>query len=743
MKKFVLIISIILNVFFNLLAQKPVDISKMDAFVNSLISQMTLEEKVGQMNQIPGDYAVTGPLNPTSNKREELRKGMFGSMINSVGALATRDLQRVAIEETRLKIPLMFGHDIIHGCKTIFPIPLAESSSWDLKAMEKSARIAAIEASAMGIQWTFAPMVDIARDARWGRIAEGAGEDPYLGSLIAKARVKGFQGNNLSDKTTIVACAKHYAAYGAVIAGRDYNAVDMSEYMLRSVYLPPFKAAVDAGVGTFMNSFNTLNGIPATANNFLLRKILKGEWNFTGFVISDYNSVGELVAHGIAADKAEAATLAANAGCDMDMDSHSYRNELVTMVKQGKVNESVINDAVYRILCMKYKLGLFDDPYRYSDPEREKTDLMKPEFIAEARSSGRKSIVLLKNLNNLLPLSKDTKTLAVIGPLADTQKEMLGSWYGAGDKNDVVTILKGICSAVSKNTKILYSKGCEIDNKNSENFSEAIQVAQKADVVIMVLGEAGEMSGEAHSRTDIGLPGNQLDMVKAIKKTGKPIVVLLSSGRPLAIPWLAENVPAILETWFLGTQAGHAIADVIFGDYNPSGKLTVSFPYNVGQEPLYYAQLNTGRPKLNDANDIYRTNYNDAPNDALYPFGYGLSYTTFSYENLALNKTNLSKGDTLKVQVKISNTGKVYGEEIVQLYIRDLVASVSRPVKELRGFEKIMLQSGESKTVIFNLTEEDLKFYDKNMQWVAEPGDFEVFIGTNSRDVQKVSFILN
>jgi beta-glucosidase len=716
--------------------------SRMDRFIDNLIRKMTIEEKVGQMYLVMADYGNTGPMNPDSEQGKDLRAGRIGSIYNVAGADAARKFQKLAVENSRLHIPLIFGFDVIHGMKTIFPIPLAEAASWDLSAMERSARIAAIEASAMGVNWAFAPMVDIARDARWGRIAEGAGEDPYLGSLIAKARVKGFQGDDLSKNNTIVACAKHYAAYGAAEAGRDYNAVDMSERTLREVYLPPYKAAVEAGVGTLMSSFNTVNGIPSTGNTFLLRKILKGEWNFKGFVVSDFESIKELIPHGFAANEADAARLAANAGMDMDMKSAIYRNELVNLVKKGIVPENYIDEAVRRILTIKYKLGLFDDPYRYCDEHREKTELLTPEHLAAARDIAKKSIVLLKNDQHILPLKKDICKLAVIGPIADSQSDMLGCWGGIGDPKDAISILQGIKLAVSPNTTVLYAKGCEIDSKTPEDFTNALDVARQGEVVVMVIGESGGMSGEAHSRAHIDIPGNQLDLLKEITKLGKPVVVLLTNGRPLTIPWVAENVPAIVETWFLGIQAGNAIADVLFGDYNPSGKLPVSFPYTLGQVPLYYGQLNTGRPLSERPNDFFRSRYIDAPNEALFPFGYGLSYTTFNYSNLRLNKTKMEINDSIEVSVDVKDTGSRSGEEVVQLYIRDLYASVCQPILELKGFKKIFLKSGETETVKFRLSPNDLKYYDVNMKWTVEPGKFNVFVGGNSRDLLKTDFVL-
>ena len=719
-----------------------IDQIKMNQFIDNLISRMTLEEKVGQMNQIPGFFAITSPVKPDSELINGIKKGQVGSMLNVIGAEPTMQLQKIAVNESRLKIPLIFGYDIIHGCKTIFPIPLGESASWDLDAIKNSARVAADEASAMGVDWTFAPMVDIARDARWGRIAEGAGEDPYYGSLVAKARVEGFQGDDFIAGNTIVACAKHYAAYGAAIGGRDYNSADMSERTLREIYLPPFHAAVTAGVGTLMTAFCSLNGLPATANDLLIKQILKREWKFDGFIISDAGSVGELIQHGVAANQYEAAGLAANAQCDMDMGSLSYQKELVNLVKNGIVSEEIINDAVKRILKIKYRLGLFQNPYKYCKIEREKSEILTQEHLSAARDIARKSIVLLKNTNNLLPLKKNIGKIAVIGPLADAPQDMLGCWSAIGSPENVTTILQGIKKAVANQSEIFYSKGCEINSNEPENFDEAVKTAEQSDVVLMVIGEAGGMTGEAHSRTNLDIPGNQLDLIKAVKSTGKPVVVLLSNGRPLSLNWIANNVPAIVETWFLGTEAGNAVADVIFGDYNPSGKITVSFPYTVGQEPLYYSQLPTGRPLQNDVNDVWKSHYMDSPNDALFPFGFGLSYTNFEYSNLRLSKQNISKDDTLQIMVDVKNTGNCVGDEIVQLYIHDLVASVSRPIKELKGFKKILLKQGEKETVVFSLVNEDLKYYDKKMDWVSDSGMFDIFVGGNSRDVIKTSFVL-
>lgn len=709
--------------------------------IDDLLSKMTLEEKIGQMNQYTGNGAATGPIKAREKDIEDLKKGYVGSMLNVIGAENTREMQKLVMENSRMKIPLIFGLDVIHGYKTIFPIPLGEAASWDLDAIEQSARIAAIEASAAGIHWTFAPMVDIARDPRWGRIMEGAGEDPYYGSLVAKARIHGFQGKSLKDDGSIVACAKHFAAYGCAEAGRDYNTVDISNRVLHEIYLRPFKAALEAGVGTFMNSFNEIDGTPATGNSYLVQETLKGEWGFRGFVVSDWNSIGEMVNHGIAKDKGEAAMIAANAGNDMDMETSAYRDSLVSLVKAGKVKEITIDQAVRRVLRIKFQLGLFDDPYKYCHPEKEKSQLLSPEHIKAAREGARKSIVLLKNENNTLPLKTDVRTIAVIGPLADSKIDMIGGWSAQGEGKDAVTLLEGIKTAVSSTTNILYTKGCDIWGDSSNTFKVAISLAKQADVVVMAIGESGTMSGEARSRANINIPGKQEDLVREILKTGKPVVIVLMNGRPLTINWLAGNVPAILESWFLGSQAGNAIADVLFGKYNPSGKLPVTFPYAVGQIPIYYNHKNTGRPKVDNINP-YCSKYTDIPNEPLFPFGFGLSYTTFEYSTLKLSTNQMKMKDSLTVSLTVKNTGQSDGEEVVQLYIRDLVGSVTRPVKELKGFRKVMIKTGESKDISFTLKSSDLAFYTKDMSFKAESGDFKVFVGTNSDDCKEASFSL-
>jgi beta-glucosidase len=724
-----------------LFAQKPID-----QRIDSVLRLMTLEEKVGQLNQYNGDWEATGPITPDGDKQNQIRKGMVGSMLNVMGVEHTRQLQEIALQSKR-KIPLLFGQDVIHGYRTTFPIPLAEAASWDLPAIEGSSRIAATEAAAAGLHWTFAPMVDIARDPRWGRVMEGAGEDPYLGSLIARARVKGFQGKGLGNTDAIMACAKHFAAYGAAIGGRDYNSVDMSERTLWEIYLPPFKAAAEAGAATFMNSFNDLNGIPATGNAHLQREILKGKWNFKGFVVSDWGSVGEMIQHGYVKDNYEAALAAITAGSDMDMESRSYINNLAKLVREGKVNIRLIDDAVRRILRKKFELGLFDDPFRFCNKERESRQWNDPAHLQTARTMAEKSIVLLKNDNQLLPLSRQTRTIAFIGPLVKAVRENLGFWsyQWPDDTTRIVTQWEG-ARAASPATTWLYAKGCEITDTSTRGFAEAVSVAQQADVVILSVGETGDMSGEAKSRSNIHLPGVQEELIRAVQATGKPVVVLINAGRPLIFNWTADHVPAILYTWWLGTQAGNAIADVLFGKYNPSGKLPMSFPRTEGQIPIYYAHFSTGRPPDNDSEANYRSGYIDLPNSPKFPFGYGLSYTRFTYGDISRTGLRsgaaLRPGETLEVKISVANTGNYDGEETVQLYIRDLVASVVRPVKELKAFQKVFLKKGESREVRFTLTVEDLKFYDKDLRRIAEPGEFRVFVGTSSSEVKEASFTL-
>lgn len=709
--------------------------------ISQLMTEMTLEEKVGQMVQYSGNSAITGSVKASPSKAEDIKNGMVGSMLNVTGVTNTRELQKLAVDNSRLKIPMLFGLDVIHGYKTIFPIPLAEAASWDLDAIEKSARIAATEATAAGINWTFAPMVDIAHDPRWGRVMEGAGEDPYYGSLVAAARVRGFQGNDLANTSSMAACAKHFAGYGAVEAGREYNYVDMSRRVMNEVYLPPFKAAVEAGVSTLMSAFNEFEGELATANSYLLREKLKGDWNFNGFVVSDWNTIGEMVVHGVAKDEKEAAKKAITAGTDMDMVTAAYRNYLVEMVKNGKVDEKLVDNAVRRILRIKFKLGLFDDPYKNCDPELEKQMLLNPAHLAAARDMARKSIVLLKNQEQILPLSPAIKKIAVIGPLADSKDDMMGFWSAKGEGKDVVTVLEGIKATVSPSTKVLYAKGCNIEDQETPVYDEAIAAAREADVVVMTIGENRIQSGEASSRAEITIPGKQEELLEKLLKTGKPVVVLLMNGRPLAIPNLVENVPAIIETWFLGSQAGNAIADVLFGKYNPSGKLTMSFPYATGQIPVYYNHRNTGRPEQPNS-DRWISHYLDIPNEPVFPFGFGLSYTTFEYSGLKLDKTTMKMDSSINISLSVKNTGKYDGEEVVQLYIRDLVGSVTRPVKELKGFKKVMIKAGERADITFTLSVADLAFFTKDMSFKAEPGDFKVFVGTNSVDCREASFTL-
>lgn len=707
--------------------------------VDSVLQLMTIEEKIGQLTLFTSDYDVTGPT-MRENYKEDIKAGKVGAIFNAYGVDYVRELQRMAVEETRLGIPLIFGYDVIHGHRTIFPISLGESASWDTAMVRKAAQIAAIEATAEGLNWTFAPMVDIARDPRWGRISEGAGEDVFLGQCMAVARVKGFQGNRLDDPKTMVACVKHYAAYGGAQAGRDYHTVDISERTLREVYLPPFKAAADAGVGTFMTSFNEIAGVPSTGNHYLLTDILRKEWGFQGFVVTDYTSINEMVAHGFAKDEKEAGELAINAGVDMDMQGAVYYTYLKKSIEEGKVSMATVDEAVRRVLRMKFKLGLFNNPYLYCNKQREQSEIMTPEHLAFARDMARKSIVLLKNESQLLPLSKEIKSLAIIGPLADNRRELIGSWAAAGDWTKAVTILEGIYGVVSPTTKILYARGCNINDDEVSFISEAVDKARQADVVILVVGEAHWMSGEAACRSELGLPGVQQQLADAVIATGKPVVSVLLSGRPLTIPQLAQRTRALLAAWFPGTMAGHAVADVLFGDYNPSAKLPVTFPRSVGQIPIYYNMKNTGRPM--DPNNKYTSKYLDVPNDPLFPFGYGLSYTTFEYTDLRLSAEKIKSSDTLYVKVKVKNTGKYSGEETVQLYVRDLVGSVTRPVKELKGFRKVFLQPGEETEVTFKLTANDLAFYDINMKFTSEPGDFIVFVGGDSRHCLQKGFVL-
>jgi len=700
--------------------------------VEALLARMTLEEKLGQLQQLDGE--ANGNYRP--EHLDLVRKGLLGSTLNVRGARRVNELQRIAVEQSRLKIPLIFAFDVIHGYRTVFPVPLGEASSWDSAAVERAAHVAAAEASAAGVKWTFAPMVDIARDPRWGRVVEGAGEDPYLGSVMAVARVRGFQGRDYSATDRVVACAKHWVAYGAAEAGRDYNTVDLSERTLREVYFPPFKAALDAGVGTFMSAFNDINGVPASANPFTLTKVLREEWKFDGIVVSDYESVRELINHGLAADDAEAARYGLGSGIDMEMVSRTYNKNVPRLLREGKISQSVIDEAVRRVLRIKFRLGLFEKPY--ADEARESAVVASRENLSAAREIAARSIVLLRNERETLPLGKDLKSIAVIGPLADSQKDVLGSWTGDGRPEDAVTLLAGIKTKVSPNTTVAYAKGVEISGDSTDGIAEAASLAARSDVSILAVGESAEMSGEAASRSSLDLPGRQLDLVKAVVATGKPTVVVLMNGRPLTINWVAENAPAILETWFAGTQAGHAIADVLFGDVNPGGKLPVTFPRAVGQIPLYYNYKSTGRPP--DPNNKYTSKYLDVPVTPLYPFGYGLSYTRFRIADLQLSARSIGPNGRLTASVEVENVGRRAGDEVVQLYVRDMAASVTRPVKELRGFERVTLRPGEKRRIEFALAPEHLGFYNRDMRFVVEPGAFKVFVGNNSVDVIEASF---
>jgi len=711
--------------------------------VETLLKQMTLEEKIGQMNQYSGFWDLTGPApsnGDAAKKYEHLRKGYVGSMLNLRGVENVRKIQKIAVEETRLGIPLIIGFDVIHGYETLSPIPLAESASWDLEAIKKSAEVAAEEAAAAGINWTFAPMVDISRDARWGRVMEGAGEDPYLGSKIAFARVQGFQGSDLSKHTTLAACAKHFAAYGFAESGREYNTADVGTSTLNNIIFPPFQATIDAGVRTFMNSFSELNGIPATGNSYLQRDILKDKWEFDGFVVSDWGSIEEMISHGYAKDNKHAAQIAANAGSDMDMESYLYVNELADLVREGKVKQAYIDDAAKRILRVKFELGLFEDPYKYCDAQREKEVIGQQAFHDACLDMAKKSIVLLKNENQLLPLKKQGQKIALIGALATDKTSPLGNWRIAAKDNTAVSVLEGM-QAYTGN-QLTYAKGADVSLGNTEftvevninttdksEFPQAIAVAKTADVVVMVLGEIGYQSGEGRSRTELGLPGVQQELLEAIYKVNKNIVLVLNNGRPLVLNWHQEHLPAIVEAWQLGTQSGNAIAQVLYGDYNPSGKLPMSFPRAVGQIPIYYNYKNTGRPTLPAPGKVFWSHYQDVENSPLYPFGYGLSYTTFEYSNLQAQAVSDKE---VTVSVTLKNSGKLTGKEVVQLYIRDHYASVTRPVRELKGFELVSLEPNESKEISFTLTEKELGFYNNQGDFVLEPGDFSIFVGGDS-----------
>ncbi|MCU0398177.1 MAG: beta-glucosidase BglX [Cyclobacteriaceae bacterium] len=734
--------------------------SSADEKIDSLMALMTLEEKIGQLNLPSAGQFTTGEAE-SSDIAKKIEQGLVGGLFNIKSVPAIREMQSIAVEKSRLKIPLLFAMDVIHGYESVFPIPLGLSCTWDMELIEKTARMAAQEASADGINLTFSPMVDLSRDARWGRISEGSGEDPFLGSEIARAMVRGYQGDDLTANNTIMSCVKHYALYGASEAGLDYNTVDMSRNRMYNEYFPPYKAAVDAGAGSIMASFNEIDGIPATANKWLLTDVLRTQWGFKGFVVSDYTGVSEMVDHGYG-NIQEVSAKALAAGLDMDMVSEGLLNTLAQSLKEGKITEQQINAACRRILEAKFKLGLFDDPYRYCDENRAKNEIFTAENRAFARKVASESFVLLKNQNNLLPL-KRTGTIALVGPLADASNQMSGTWSVAARHNESISLLKGLQNAVGNQAKVIYAKGSNLDadsifEAKATLFGktlhrdprpadvireEAVRIARNADVIVAAVGESAEMSGESSSRTDIGIPETQRDLLKALLKTGKPVVLVLFTGRPLTIKWESENFPAILNVWFGGSEAGDAIADVLFGDVNPSGKLSTTFPQHVGQVPIYYAHKNTGRP-LGEGKwfSKFRTNYLDVSNDPVYPFGYGLSYTTFSYSDPKLDKASITLDESITVSVEITNTGNRDGAEVVQLYIRDLVGSVTRPVKELKAFRKITLKAGEKQTVSFTLSKNDLSFYNSDLNFVAEPGDFEVFVGGDSQNVKKTTFTL-
>ena len=754
MKQIVLLVSVLFTL--SATAQMSRE-TKMKLFIDALMKKMTLEEKIGQLN-LPGSGDIVTGQAGNADIAKKIREGKVGGLFNIKSVAKIRDVQKLAVENSRLKIPLLFGMDVIHGYETVFPIPLGLSCSWDMSLIERSARIAAQEASADGINWTFSPMVDIARDPRWGRIAEGSGEDAYLGSAIAKAMVKGYQGNDLANNNTIMACVKHYALYGAAEAGRDYNTTDMSRYRMYNEYFPPYKAAIDAGAGSVMASFNDVDGIPATANKWLMTDVLRKQWKFKGFVVTDYTGINEMMEHGIG-DLQTASYRALNAGIDMDMVGEGLLTTTATSLKEGKVFMAQIDAACRRILEAKYKLGLFEDPYKYCDLNRAKTEVFTAANRKEARNTAAQSFVLLKNLGNILPLKKNG-TIAVIGPLADNKENMPGTWSVAADFSKATSLLTGLKELVGDKVKILHARGSNLDadslfeeragmfgkslRRDSRSaeviLQEALDIALQADVIVAAVGESAEMSGESSSRSSIEIPKIQQDLLKALIKTGKPVVLVLFTGRPLALKWEHDNVPAILNVWFGGSEAGYAITDVLFGDVNPSGKLSTTFPQNIGQVPIFYNHKNTGRP-LGEGKwfEKFRSNYLDVSNEPLYPFGFGLSYTSFSYSDIALSSASLKGDQPLTASITVTNTGKYDGKEVVQLYIRDVVGSVTRPVKELKGFQKIALKTGESKKVTFTVTPEDLKFYNYDLKYDWEPGEFHIMIGSNSKDVKKAS----
>lgn len=744
---------------FTAMAAPQADKDKMDQFIDNLMGKMTLQEKIGQLNLPVSGEIVTGQAK-SSDVAGKIRKGQVGGLFNVKGVENIREVQKIAVEQSRLRIPLLFGMDVIHGYETVFPIPLALSCSWDMEAIKESARIAAKESSADGICWTFSPMVDICRDPRWGRMAEGGGEDPYLGSEISAAMVKGYQGDDLTDKNTIMACVKHFALYGAPEAGRDYNTVDMSHLSMFNNYFPPYKAAIDAGVGSVMTSFNVVDGIPATGNKWLMTDVLRDRWGFDGFVVTDYTAISEMIAHGMG-DLQQVSAMSLSAGTDMDMVADGFLTTLEKSLKEGKVTMAEIDKACRRILEAKYKLGLFDDPYKYCDASRVKKDIFTAENRAVARKIATETFVLLKNENNLLPLQRKGK-IALVGPLANTKANMPGTWSVAATSDKYNSLYESMKQSLAGKAEVFYAKGSNLmydaqreaeatmfgremrDLRSAQELlDEALSVASQADVIVAAVGESSEMSGESSSRTNLEMPDAQRDLLTALKKTGKPIVLVYFAGRSTVMTWEQENFPAILNVWFGGSEAADAICDVVFGDVSPSGKLTTTFPKNVGQIPLYYNHLNTGRPlEAGKWFSKFRSNYLDIDNDPLYPFGYGLSYTTFRYGDLQLSNNSMNEKGKITASVTVTNTGNYDADEIVQMYIRDMVGSVARPVKELKGFERIHLKKGESRTVSFDITAEQLKFYNSALNWVCEPGEFEVMVGGNSRDVQTKKFSL-
>lgn len=755
-KKWMMTLMILVSV--NAMAQQQD--AKMKAFVDDLMKKMTLEEKIGQLNLLtPGGGILTGAVVNT-DVEAKIKSGKVGAMFGTIGVDNIRRVQELAMNNSRLKIPLFFGSDIIHGYKTTFPIPIALSCSWDMALIEKTAKTAAVEATADGLNWTFSPMVDISRDPRWGRVAEGAGEDPYLGSQIAKAMVKGYQGTDWASNTSLIACVKHFALYGAAEGGRDYNTVDMSRIKMYEYYLPPYKAAVEAGVASVMTSFNEIDGVPATGNKWLMTELLRKQWGFKGFVVTDYTAINEMIEHGVG-NLQEVSAQSLRAGTDMDMVGEGYLNTLKKSLQEGKVTQQQIDDACRRILEVKYKMGLFTHPFKNIDAARATKEVMSADKRAVSREAGVRSVVLIKNEKQLLPLKK-SGTIALIGPLANDKNNMPGTWAVSGEGKYSVPILDGMKNVAGGNVTVLYAKGANITDDSAlakmanvfgekvsvdalspqQLIAQAVETANKADVIVAVVGEASEMTGEAASRSDISLPESQRNLLAALKQTGKPLVVVMMSGRPLVIENEIKQADAFLQAWFLGHETGNALADVLFGNYNPSGKLTMSFPRNVGQIPVYYNHKNTGRPQGPGQKNKFRSNYLDVENDPLLPFGYGLSYTSFSYSNIQLSDNVIKNGKPIKATVTVTNTGNYDGEEVVQMYIYDEVASVTQPVKKLKGFQKIFLKKGESKTVSFTISTEELKFYNSDLKWIAEPGKFKVYIGTSSADTKQADFVL-